>query len=42
MTVAQIEDEIRNLRPSERIELYGWLDYTVVADYGVDTSSVPD
>jgi hypothetical protein len=38
MTIAQIEDEIRSLRPSERIELYRWLDYTVVADYGVDTS----
>ena len=38
MTIAQIEDEIRSLRPSERIELYRWLDYMVVADYGVDTS----
>ena len=38
MTIAQIEHEIRSLPPSERIELYRWLDYTVVADYGVDTS----
>jgi hypothetical protein len=38
MTIAQIEDEIRRLRPSERIELYRWLDYMVVADYAVDTS----
>ena len=38
MTIAQIEDEIRSLRPSERIELYRWLDYMVVADYDVDTS----
>ena len=38
MTIAQIEDEIRSLPPSERIELYRWLDYKVVADYGVDTS----
>ena len=37
MTLAQIEDEIRSLRPSERIELYRWLDYGVVADYGVGT-----
>ena len=38
MTIAQIEGEIRSLRPSERIELYRWLDYTVVADCGLDTS----
>jgi hypothetical protein len=38
MTIAQIEDEIRRLRPSERIELYRWLDYMVVADCAVDTS----
>jgi len=38
MTIAQIEDEIRSLSPSERIELYRWLDYTVVADCGLDTS----
>ena len=38
MTIMQIEDEIRSLRPSERIELYRWLDYMVVADCGVDTS----
>ena len=38
MTIAQIQDEIRSLRPSERIELYRWLDYIVVADYGVETS----
>ena len=38
MTLAQIEDEIRSLGPSERIELYRWLDYFVVADCGVDYS----
>jgi len=38
MTMAQIEDQIRSLRPSDRIELYRWLDYIVVADCGVDTS----
>ena len=38
MTLAQIEDEIRSLRSSERIELYKWLDHTVVADSGVETS----
>jgi hypothetical protein len=38
MTIAQIEDEIRSLRPKERVELYRWLDYMVVADYGVETS----
>jgi hypothetical protein len=38
MTLAQIEDEIRSLRSSERIELYKWLDHTVVADCGVETS----
>ena len=38
MTIAQIEDQIRGLRPSERIELYRWLDFMVVADCGVDTS----
>ena len=38
MSIAQIQDEIRSLRPSERIELYRWLDYIVVADCGVDTS----
>jgi hypothetical protein len=38
MTIAQIEDEIRSLTPSERIELYRWLDYMVVADCNVDTS----
>ena len=42
MTITQIEDQIRSLRPSERIELYRWLDYMVVADSGVDTVSVPD
>lgn len=41
MTIAQIEDEIRSLRWSERIELYRWLDYFVVADCGVDYSSCP-
>jgi hypothetical protein len=38
MTIAQIEDEIRSLRPSERIELYRWLDYMVVDDCGMETS----
>jgi hypothetical protein len=38
MTLAQIEDEIRSLRPSERIELYRWLDYFVVADCGEENS----
>ena len=38
MTIAQIEDEIRSLRRSERIELYRWLDYMVVADCGMETS----
>jgi hypothetical protein len=38
MTLAQIEDEIRSLRPTERIELYKWLDHVVVADCGVATS----
>jgi hypothetical protein len=38
MTLAQIENEIRNLRPIERIELYKWLDHVVVADYDVETS----
>jgi hypothetical protein len=38
MTIAQIEDEIRSLRSSERIELYKWLDHTVVADCAVETS----
>ena len=34
MTLEQIKDEIRSLRSSERIELYKWLEYVVVADYG--------
>ena len=38
MTLAQIKDGIRNLRPSERIELYRWFDYVVVADYGIATN----
>jgi hypothetical protein len=38
MTLAQIEDEIRSLKPAERIELYKWLDHVVVADCRVDTS----
>jgi hypothetical protein len=37
MTLAQIEYEIRSLRPTERIELYKWLDHVVVADCGVET-----
>ena len=38
MTLAQIEDEIRSLGPGERIELYRWLDYIVVADCGPENS----
>jgi hypothetical protein len=38
MTLAQIEDEIRSLRPAERIGLYKWLDHVVVADCGAETS----
>jgi hypothetical protein len=38
MTLAQIEDEIRSLKPVERIELYKWLDHVVVADGRVETS----
>ena len=38
MTLEQIKDGIRNLRPSERIELYRWFDYVVVADCGVATN----
>ena len=38
MTILQIEDKIRSLRPSERIAFYRWLDYMVVADCDVDTS----
>jgi hypothetical protein len=38
MTLAQIEDEIRSLRPAERIELYKWLDHVVVADCRAGTS----
>jgi hypothetical protein len=41
MTVAQIEDEIRLLRSGERIELYRWLDHTVVGDCGAGTSLCP-
>jgi hypothetical protein len=41
MTLEQIKDEIRSLRSSERIELYKWLDYGVVADYGVATDFCP-
>ena len=41
MTLEQIKDEIRSLRSSERIELYKWLDYGVVADYGVATGFCP-
>ena len=41
MTLEQIKDEIRSLRSSERIELYRWLDYGVVADYGVATDLIP-
>ena len=37
MTLEQIKDGIRNLRPSERIELYRWFDYVVVTDYPVAT-----
>jgi hypothetical protein len=38
MTVAQIEDEIRLLASSERIELYKWLDHAVVEDCGAGSS----
>jgi hypothetical protein len=42
MTLEQIKDEIRSLSSSERIELYKWLDYGVVADFypriGMDRS----
>jgi hypothetical protein len=38
MTLAQIEDEIRSLKPAERIELYKWLDHVVVPDCRVETS----
>jgi hypothetical protein len=38
MTVAQIEDEIRLLGSSERVELYRWLDHAVVEDCGAGTS----
>jgi hypothetical protein len=38
MTLAQIEDGIRSLKPAERIELYKWLDHVVVADCRVETS----
>jgi hypothetical protein len=41
MTLEQIKDEIRSLRSSERIELYKWLDYGVVADYGVAKGFCP-
>jgi len=41
MTLAQIKDEIRSLRSSERTELYKWLDYGVVADYGVANDFCP-
>ena len=41
MTLEQIKDEIRSLRSSERIELYRWLDYSVVADYAVATDFCP-
>jgi hypothetical protein len=38
MTLEQIKDAIRSLTPRERIELYRWFDYVVVADYGVSTN----
>jgi hypothetical protein len=41
MTLEKIKDEIRCLRSSERIELYKWLDYVVVADYGVAADFCP-
>ena len=41
ITLEQIKDEIRSLRSRERIELYKWLDYGVVADYGVATDFYP-
>jgi hypothetical protein len=32
MTLEQIKDEIRNLGPSEKVELYKWFDYASAAD----------
>ena len=33
MTLEQIKAEIRRMRPNERIKLYRWLDYGVIADF---------
>ena len=33
LTVERIKDEIRGLRPKERLELYKWLDDDVAADF---------
>ena len=41
ITLEQIKGQIRSLRSSERIELYKWLDYMIVADYGVATHFCP-
>jgi hypothetical protein len=41
ITLEQIKGQIRSLRSSERIELYKWLDYMIVADYGVATDFCP-
>ena len=41
ITLEQIKGQIRSLRPRERIELYKWLDYNVVADYDVATDFCP-
>jgi hypothetical protein len=38
ITLEQIKGQSRSLRSSERIELYKWLDYMIVADYGVATA----
>ena len=42
MTITQIEDQIRSLRPSERIELYRWLDTWWWLIPGWTLVSVPD
>jgi hypothetical protein len=33
MTVEEIKDEIRTLSRGEKIEIYRWLDYGVVAEF---------
>jgi hypothetical protein len=34
VTVEQIKEEIRSLRPGERIELYRWIDRRIVTEAG--------